>query len=224
MLIFRFLQITSLAHLCSIFFEMVSCHSLPIDLERDGRTILEDSKHIRRTYKLYNQCSGNHIQIFGTTVDAKGHSNSSNAKLSFILAKVRHAPDAMNIMGEKSGRYLCFNKRGKLITRFNGRKKLCLFKEGFGFGEEHNTVLQSIYDPTWYVGFNKKGRPLKGSLHSKAKLRDCFLFVKRDHSYSLLETQHPGPKIKNPSKTLKDLLTGRRSIRPRRVVPRTPTR
>lgn len=104
--------------------------------------------------------------------------------------------------------------------QFNGRKKLCLFQEGFS--KDHYTVLQSLYNPDWYIGFNKKGKPLRGSLYSKSKMQNCFHFLKRDHSYGMEHYTPPGPKIKHPWK-LKDLLTGHRS-RPQRKVPKTPTR
>ncbi|CAL1261889.1 unnamed protein product [Larinioides sclopetarius] len=223
MLIFRFLQIASLAYLCSIFFKMASCQSFSVDLERGAPSILKNSHDIRRTYKLYNQCSGNHIQIIGKVVNAKGSPDSPNANMSFISTRSRHHFNAINIMGQKSGRYLCFNKKGKLIVRFNGRKKLCLFRESMSV--DHYTVLQSLYDSTWYIGFNRRGKPLKGSLYSKAKMQRCFHFVKRDYSYGMDEYTPPGPKIKNPWK-LKDLLTGngQHRSRPQRKVPKTPTR
>lgn len=103
--------------------------------------------------------------------------------------------------------------------QFNGRKKLCLFKEGFS--QDHYTVIQSVHNHTWYVGFNRKGKALKGSMYSKPKLRNCFHFVKREHNFGLQDTPRPGPKIKDPSK-LKDLLTGRGPFRHRRIVPTTP--
>lgn len=103
--------------------------------------------------------------------------------------------------------------------QFNGRKKLCLFKEDFS--KDHYTVIQSVHNHTWYVGFNRKGKALKGSMYSKPKLRNCFHFVKREHNFGLQDTPRPGPKIKDPSK-LKDLLTGRGPFRHRRIVPTTP--
>lgn len=105
------------------------------------------------------------------------------------------------------------------ILQFNGRKKLCLFKEGFS--EDHYTVIQSVHNDTWYVGFNRKGKALKGNMISKPKLRKCFNFVKREHNFGIHETPRPGPRIKDPSK-LKDLLTGRGPYRHRRIVPTTP--
>lgn len=105
------------------------------------------------------------------------------------------------------------------VFQFNGRKRLCLFKEGFS--EDHYTIIQSVHNDTWHVGFNRKGKALKGSMYSKPKTRNCFHFVKREHNYGLQETPRPGPKIKDPSK-LKDLLTGRGPFRHRRIVPTTP--
>ncbi|KAG8179416.1 hypothetical protein JTE90_026316 [Oedothorax gibbosus] len=220
MLIFRFLQIASLAYLCSLI-KMVSCQSLSVGLEKGAPAILKNSQDIRRNYKLYNLCSGHHVQIIGKEINARGLSDNANANMSFISARSRHHLNAINIMGQKSGRYVCFNKRGKLIVRFNGRKKLCLFQEDFS--KEHYTVLKSLYNPEWYVGFNKKGKPLKGSLHSKSKMESCFHFLKRDHSYGMEQYTPPGPKIKHPWK-LKDLLTGGHRSRPQRKVPKTPTR
>ncbi|XP_035208424.1 fibroblast growth factor 8b-like [Stegodyphus dumicola] len=220
MLIFRFLQIASLAYLCSLFFKMVSCNRLPVDLEKEAPTYLADSR-IQRTYKLYNQCSSKHVQIVGKVINAKGQSSSANVNLSFISAPDKNHPNAIQIIGQKSGRYVCFNKKGKLIARFNGKKRLCMFEENFS--EDHYTVLQSIFNKDWYVGFNRKGKPLKGNLHKTKK--KCYHFIKRDHPYGLKDPMGPGPRIKDPSK-LKDLLTGRghTPLRHRKIVPRTPTR
>ncbi|XP_015925960.1 fibroblast growth factor 8 [Parasteatoda tepidariorum] len=227
MLIFRLLQIASLAYLCS-FFKMASCHSLSVSLEKEAESLLQNSQDVIRTYKLYNQCSGRHVQIVDMAVNARGLSDSIHANISFkSVVHVRHS-HAINIKAQNSEHYLCFNKKGKLIVRFNGKKqapllrrKVCLFKEGFS--EEHFTVIRSLYDPTWYVGFNRKGKPLKGNLHSIKKHEKCFNFIKREHVYGLDANPPPSPiQIKNPWK-LKDLLPPR-PFGQRKTVPRTPIR
>ncbi|GIX95955.1 fibroblast growth factor 8b [Caerostris darwini] len=221
-------QIASLAYLCSLFFNMASCKSFSVDLEKGAPSIRENptrswkSHDIRRSYKLYNQCSGNHVQVVGKLVNAKGSADNPFVNMSFISARSRHHQNAINIVGQKTKNYVCFNKKGKLIVRKNGRKKLCLFREDLS--KDHYTVLQSLYDPTWYVGFNRRGKPLRGSQYSLPKLQNCFHFVKRDHSYSMDEYI---PPVKIKPWRLKELLTeghGHHRSRQQRKVPKTPTR
>lgn len=66
----------------------VSCQSLSVDLEKGAPSILKNSKDIRRNYKLYNHCSGNHVQIIGKEINARGLSDNANGKPAIIYITV----------------------------------------------------------------------------------------------------------------------------------------
>lgn len=69
----------------------VSCQSLSVDLEKGAPSILKNSKDIRRNYKLYNHCSGNHVQIIGKEINARGLSDNANGKpaINYSLFKFK---------------------------------------------------------------------------------------------------------------------------------------
>ncbi|KAK0049474.1 fibroblast growth factor 18, partial [Biomphalaria pfeifferi] len=57
-----------------------------------------------------------------------------------------------------------------------GKHIQCLFKEkdiAGGYIE-----LVSAVNDRWKVGFNKKGRKLKGLFHLKPKIQNCYMFKK----------------------------------------------
>ena len=62
---------------------------------------------------------------------------------------------------------------------------MCIFKEIHKKGDGY-TEFQSVYNPEWKLGFNKRGSPLKGDFYMRenGKLRkkylECLRFTKRE--------------------------------------------
>ncbi|CAG5988764.1 unnamed protein product [Menidia menidia] len=67
----------------------------------------------------------------------------------------------IRIKGKESGHYICMNEKGKIVGRPDGSKQECVFIEEFL--ENNYTALVSAKYTGWYLGFNRKGRPKKGS-------------------------------------------------------------
>ncbi|XP_061582476.1 fibroblast growth factor 24 [Cololabis saira] len=67
----------------------------------------------------------------------------------------------IRIKGKESEHYICMNEKGKIVGRPDGRKQECVFVEEFL--ENNYTALVSAKYKGWYLGFNRKGRPKKGS-------------------------------------------------------------
>lgn len=59
-------------------------------------------------------------------------------------------------------------------TNTERAKERCLFKE---MAKDNYTMLQSVANEHWYVGFNKKGKRLKG-YNFQRKRRKCYYFTK----------------------------------------------
>ncbi|KAG7240018.1 hypothetical protein INR49_028025 [Caranx melampygus] len=67
----------------------------------------------------------------------------------------------VRIRGAESGRYLCMNRKGKLVGKPNGRSRDCIFTEIVL--ENNYTAFQNAKYEGWYVAFTRKGRPIKAS-------------------------------------------------------------
>ncbi|XP_023222990.1 fibroblast growth factor 17-like isoform X1 [Centruroides vittatus] len=198
MFITKLLQVTVLA--CMYSSPMVLCQDVASGLVKGAENLPGSitGADVKRYSLLYNQCSRKHLSIVGKNITALGVDQSPFANMS-LETVVRKNTIGLKIMGLNSGRYLCFNKRGKLIARFVGENKRCLFKEVLS--PDMYTKFQSLYNSDWFVGFNKKGKPLKGKPDRHKGKRHCFSFIKRGFSYLTIHSNQPGPKMPDdPSK------------------------
>lgn len=89
----------------------------------------------------------------------------------------------VKIFGIHTGLYLCFNKRGKLITRHSGNSPLCEFVEEYSDPSRFHYRMAGRKDNPWYLGFKRRnGKPYKGrareNFSSNSKKQDCFKFYK----------------------------------------------
>ncbi|TNN58733.1 Fibroblast growth factor 18 [Liparis tanakae] len=120
-----------------------------------------------RIYQLYSRTTGKHVQILGKKVNANG---DDGGKLDL---RVREAEEEEE-EEEEEGSYLCppapshplrpffpLLPRAPLNGPPDGRKQECVFVEEFL--ENNYTALVSAKYKGWYLGFNRKGRPKKGS-------------------------------------------------------------
>ncbi|KAL8568006.1 hypothetical protein ACOMHN_029181 [Nucella lapillus] len=113
---------------------------------------------LARNYHLISQC-GAHVQI--TPVRGRRAINAlASASTDYALLSIEsHSPTELKILGVKAQKYLCFSRRGRLIARYNGNSKRCMFHER---EKDGYIMLQSVAQPTWYVGFNRNGLSKRG--------------------------------------------------------------
>lgn len=116
---------------------------------------------IKRKVQLYSRASQLHVQIKKTAMDASGEDGSQYARL--VLESDNFG--RIKIRGEKTNRYLCFNKKGELVPRAKKQRfatmKRCIFREemtGEGWLQ-----YRSVKYPDWLIGFSKGGRPMNGN-------------------------------------------------------------
>uniref|UniRef100_A0A674AXY2 Fibroblast growth factor n=1 Tax=Salmo trutta TaxID=8032 RepID=A0A674AXY2_SALTR len=83
----------------------------------------------------------------------------------------------VRIKGAESGRYLCMNRKGKLVGKPDGRSRDCIFTEIVL--ENNYTAFQNAKYEGWYVAFTRKGRPIKAS-KTRENQREVH-FIKRLH-------------------------------------------
>ncbi|KAG0431872.1 hypothetical protein HPB47_021359 [Ixodes persulcatus] len=106
-----------------------------------------------------------------------------------------------------NGTFLCFNKRGRLVNKslvegglvtcgsnYSGsfsdstpeqshqnetaqqRKSLCQFREIL---RHSYSTFESVFNPHWYIGFNRTGHPIQGP-NVRSRKWKCAMFQKRE--------------------------------------------
>uniref|UniRef100_A0A8D3E8Y4 Fibroblast growth factor 24 n=1 Tax=Scophthalmus maximus TaxID=52904 RepID=A0A8D3E8Y4_SCOMX len=111
-----------------------------------------------RIYQLYSRTTGKHVQILDKKVNANG---DDGGKYALLVVETETFGSHIRIKGKESDHYICMNEKGKIVVRPDGRKQECVFVEEFL--ENNYTALVSAKYKGWYLGFNRKGRPKKGS-------------------------------------------------------------
>lgn len=197
MFISRFLQVVILAYLFNLL--IVACSPII-------HSSADTSTSIVRRYQLLVDCNNNLVEILTKRVRANRGQVAIDSAYSWLeVAAVNQNNHKRNvslvtIRGNKSGMYLCFNKKLKLITRHNNHKT-CQFREIYdstGF-----TKFESDSYPGCYMAFNKNGKPFNNQHCIRTgtdghKLRHhrapkyCNRFSKRDPAFV-----HTDPKIYN---------------------------
>lgn len=146
-------------------------------------TVEETGTNIRK-HLLYNLCSDRVVKIFRRGrkgINARGKVDGKNMEFSKLIFASTPA-GTIKIYGQKTDLHICFNKRGKLVAKSSDKSILCHFKEEYSEGHMY-THYRSASTKLLYLGFNKNGRPLKGTDFNRKK-EDCFKFHKMDHNPS----------------------------------------
>nr|BAQ36098.1 fibroblast growth factor 17 [Cyprinus carpio] len=154
-----------------------------------------------RVYQLYSRTSGRHVQIQGKRVSATAEDGNTFARL---YVETDTFGSRVRIKGAESGRYLCMNRRGKLV----GKMLSHFFLHGSGknvfsamdwpsdtalgqldgdsesmkrtvLTDEGTGFFQNAKYEGWYVAFSRKGRPIKAS-KTRENQREVH-FIKRLH-------------------------------------------
>uniref|UniRef100_A0A672YJ85 Fibroblast growth factor n=1 Tax=Sphaeramia orbicularis TaxID=375764 RepID=A0A672YJ85_9TELE len=128
-----------------------------------------------RVYQLYSRTSGKHVQIQGKRVTATAEDGNVYARL---FVETDTFGSRVRIRGAESGRYLCMNRKGKLVGKPKGRSRDCIFTEIVL--ENNYTAFQNAKYEGWYVAFTRKGRPIKAS-RTRENQREVH-FIKRLHT------------------------------------------
>ncbi|PSN50679.1 hypothetical protein C0J52_09324 [Blattella germanica] len=91
----------------------------------------------------------------------------------------------LTIYAEESRRYLCFNRKWKLVGSKKFRGEMCEFYEDM-VNNGYNRY-RSVANETHFVGFNRRGRPLRGGMvRQKGNFREkCLNFLKFDTEFSI---------------------------------------
>ncbi|XP_014482800.1 PREDICTED: fibroblast growth factor 18 [Dinoponera quadriceps] len=150
-----------------------------------------------RSVSLHAVCSGRNVTVIGRTVTAEQR-NDSNAAYQELTTRSEDFSRQLYIYAEKSQRYICFNKRWKLVALPKEQKgPMCQFFEMY---RDQYLSYRSVVDKTRYIGFNSRGKPIKRP-HGR---KECFNFMKYNphvdisHHNSLVNAQMGGMEPREP--------------------------
>ncbi|XP_011878746.1 PREDICTED: fibroblast growth factor 18-like isoform X2 [Vollenhovia emeryi] len=124
-----------------------------------------------RSVSLYSSCSSGNVTVIGRSIKAIGR-DDYNAPYQKLTTQSEDFSKKLYIFAEKSQRYICFNKRWKLVgLSKKQRGPMCQFYEVY-----NGSYLRyrSAVNGTRYIGFNKFGKPMKNP-HGR---QECFNFIK----------------------------------------------
>lgn len=143
----------------------------------------------RRRTQLYSRNSGRHVQILDKgKVVAKGLFGDKYADvviLTVSYGKVR-------IMGLETDRYICFDKRGRLISRIRPSSK-CNFQERFG--KDAFTMYIAENPKGKFLAFSKSGTPRFSEKNRSGK--KAVQFVERPRSRRVKTNRYYRGKERN---------------------------
>ncbi|EPQ06741.1 Fibroblast growth factor 17 [Myotis brandtii] len=161
-----------------------------------------------REYQLYSRTSGKHVQVTGRRISATAEDgNKFDRSLSLMTAKLIVETDTfgsrVRIKGAESEKYICMNKRGKLIGKPSGKSKDCVFTEIVL--ENNYTAFQNARHEGWFMAFTRQGRPRQASSRQgtpspgrnpgpSGKSKDCvFTEIVLENNYTAFQNaRHEG--------------------------------
>lgn len=130
---------------------------------------LKGEHSLEKRAVLWNFCSQKLVQITkpgSRGVNARGSRNSEFSNLTIISID----GGFIRIRGMANKLYLCFNKKGKLQTRFQPPKSLphsCDFSQNLTGDGYHTFKLRD--KPEWSIGFKKRGKKLPGFIRKPSQ-------------------------------------------------------
>ncbi|EPY84525.1 hypothetical protein CB1_000471017 [Camelus ferus] len=194
-----------------------------------------------REYQLYSRTSGKHVQVTGRRISATaedgnkfgvmlvgelcrtpglaapmddGRRSLSPSPIAKLIVETDTFGSRVRIKGAESEKYICMNKRGKLIGKPSGKSKDCVFTEIVL--ENNYTAFQNARHEGWFMAFTRQGRPRQAS-RSRQNQREAH-FIKR-----LYQGQLPFPNHADRQKQFEFVGSAptRRTKRTRRPQPLT---
>ncbi|KAJ6658731.1 hypothetical protein lerEdw1_019891 [Lerista edwardsae] len=158
-----------------------------------------------REYHLYSRTSGKHVQVTGKRISATAEDGNKFAKL---IVETDTFGSRVRIKGAESKKYICMNRKGKLVGKLNGRSKDCVFTEIVL--ENNYTAFRNAHPEGWYMAFTRKGRPRKAS-RSRQNQQEAH-FIKR-----LYRGHPPFPNIAEHQKPFEFVSSSSPTCRARRA-------
>ncbi|XP_032683693.1 fibroblast growth factor 17 isoform X2 [Odontomachus brunneus] len=150
-----------------------------------------------RSVSLHAVCSGRNVTVIGRQVTAEQR-NDSNAAYQELTTRTEDFSKKLYIYAEKSQRYICFNKRWKLVGLPKEQKgPMCQFYEIYN--DQYLGYISAV-DKEHLMGFNSRGKPMKKSNGRK----ECYRFMKYNphvdisHHNSLVNAQMSGMEPREP--------------------------
>ncbi|KAB1255960.1 Fibroblast growth factor 17 [Camelus dromedarius] len=184
-----------------------------------------------REYQLYSRTSGKHVQVTGRRISATAEDGNKFGETqpspeatrtpawprlarSKLIVETDTFGSRVRIKGAESEKYICMNKRGKLIGKPSGKSKDCVFTEIVL--ENNYTAFQNARHEGWFMAFTRQGRPRQAS-RSRQNQREAH-FIKR-----LYQGQLPFPNHADRQKQFEFVGSAptRRTKRTRRPQPLT---
>ncbi|KFD52064.1 hypothetical protein M514_07046 [Trichuris suis] len=152
------------------FFNSISSHKASDSSQQQTGPV---QNRVTRLYRLYNRCSRKYVQMYAKEVNARGRQRSP---LALLRIETDYYGSRLRIQSEKFGKYLCFNRKHRFTSRYNGKKQQCVFLEHIS--ENFYTELESAWHRGLYLGFNRKGRFMAPS--ERERNPRCFQFIKEE--------------------------------------------
>ncbi|XP_016922608.1 fibroblast growth factor 17 isoform X4 [Apis cerana] len=147
-----------------------------------------------RSVSLYSTCSSGNVTVMGRLIKAVERTDH-NAPYQKLTTQSEDFSKMLYIFAEKSQRYICFNKKWKLVGLLKKQKGYCQFYEEYnGSYLTYRNVNNSRY-----LGFNKSGYPIKNRGR-----QECFNFIKYNphadinHHNSLVNADMGGMGPRDP--------------------------
>lgn len=164
-----------------------STQSRSVDVSSLRSSSSSSSRNPRIQYiTLYSRCSQAYVELRGRHIDANGKLNENRAGSGLLRLETIGIDSHVKIQDPLSRKYICFDKRARIIIKHSGNGNLCLFRELIS--ADHFTELQSAVNSSWFLGFKENGFPLDGFRRSssgtkdgrrtKTRLEKCYQFMK----------------------------------------------
>ncbi|XP_063221604.1 fibroblast growth factor 17 [Bacillus rossius redtenbacheri] len=133
-----------------------------------------------RSVRLYNQCSCSTVRVNknGSVLA----SESIPEMFENLTIQSHDFTVKLTIFAEASKRYLCFNKRWRLVGLPSNRGPHCEFREDMDTNG-YNTY-RSVANEAYFAGFNSRGRPLGRKKAARAN-STCVKFLKKDSEFDI---------------------------------------
>lgn len=178
-----------IAMVCLLIIVTGSCRTLlalvysPVTKDQFAVYISKMTKTITTgTYEIINLRSNKAVMLFGKNeiglpvIEATGTTAVDRfyTKITFVSVSKKNK---VRLRSSRNNKYICFNKRGRVILKGNGNGKSCVFTE-IPEKKKGTIQLRSIFNNTWYVGFKRNGKSLSGNIHRHRFHRDCYRFYK----------------------------------------------
>nr|ALS19767.1 fgf8/17/18 [Novocrania anomala] len=126
-------------------------------------TSSSEGPKFKRYYKLYSRCSRSYVSQWRNSLSAMARKASEFDKFIFVTNSFN---SQLRIKVAKTNKYVCFNRLGRVTLKVNAHKdNQCLFEEKLT--DDNHTRLQSVGNREWFLGFNRKGKVLRGYKQSK---------------------------------------------------------